>query len=285
MITVGPSTGRTIFNQIEFEIINHVSEHELESICTIIMEYVFEISRVDVLADKPLFVHEDAILNIKNIVDRLMKREPIQYIIGMAHFYGYEFIVNKNVLIPRQETEELVAKIIEDYNGEESILDIGAGSGCIGVTLKKELKVPVVTVLDISQGALEVCKENAKLLNAEIEIIQSDILKDKPDSIYDIIVSNPPYVTSADRKLMDKRVLEFEPELALFSEDDPLKFYKRICLVAHEILKPGGKLYFEINEAYKENTIKVMEESGFENVVVIDDLNSKPRTAYGNKPQ
>jgi release factor glutamine methyltransferase len=215
-------------------------------------------------------------------LQKLQRSEPIQYILGETEFYGHPFKVNKHTLIPRPETEELVELILADQKNNSSeihILDIGTGSGCIAISLAKELKNAKVSALDISEGALEVARENAKINTVEVDFVQRDILTSETvTASYDIIVSNPPYVRNLEKKMMQKNVLVHEPETALFvSDDDPLVFYRRIAQLAHENLKEGGFLYFEINEYLGAEMTELITHLGFKNCSIKKDIYGKDR--------
>ena len=225
------------------------------------------------LSKSKLIIAEDMDLTIEktndlyNCLDRLKKNEPIQYVLGNTKFCGLNFFVNESVLIPRPETEELLRLMLkEDLDGKE-ILDIGSGSGCIAISLAKHSPKVKVTALDTSKDAIELSQRNAKENDVNIEFIVSDILSYKSDKKYDIIVSNPPYVLEEEKKNMSKNVLEYEPELALFvKNDDPLKFYKAILDFAKNSLNENGKIYFEINENYKDEIMKLVNNYSYSNV-------------------
>jgi release factor glutamine methyltransferase len=235
---------------------------------------------------------------IKEIIDRINQSEPVQYVLEETEFYGRKFKVNKNVLIPRPETEELVDLIIKENRKQKKIkvLDIGTGSGCIAITLGKELPEAEVYALDISKEALQTARENALMNNAKVELIEFDIIspvEDKQNSPYlgqaklithnlDIIVSNPPYVRESEKKQMHANVLDHEPYTALFVKDeDPLIFYEKIILFAKEHLTNGGKCYFEINEKFGEKIAELFLKNNFSDVRVIKDLQDKYRMAVG----
>jgi len=211
------------------------------------------------LSKSKLIIAEDMDLSIEktnqlyNCLDRLKKHEPIQYVLGNTKFCGLNFFVNESVLIPRPETEELVRLMLkEDLDGKE-ILDIGTGSGCIAISLAKHYPNAKVTALDVSKDAIELSKMNSKENDVNLEFINADILNYKSDKKYDIIVSNPPYVLELEKKNMSKNILDYEPELALFvKNDDPLQFYKAILDFSKNTLNKNGKIYFEINERYKD---------------------------------
>lgn len=251
-------------------------------------EYCFGMSKTDLLINKNIEVSRDDALNFNNVLERLSKGEPIQYVLNQADFYGLKFKVNKHVLIPRQETEELVDLIIKKHQDRNlKILDIGTGSGVIPVTLKKHLPNANVQAIDVSSDALILAKENALKQEVEVLFLESDILnKDYWDKLekYDIIISNPPYVLNSEKDLMHQNVLNFEPHLALFVEDEnPLLFYKKITHLAKQKLKKGGSLYFEINEQFGQETKQLLIKNNFIKVQVVKDINGKDRIVYGIK--
>lgn len=237
-------------------------------------------------------VSESELLKFNFAVKDLKKERPLQYILGKADFYGLEFTVNEHVLIPRPETEELVDLIIRDVKAAHSpaaisILDIGTGSGCIAITLKKNLPAATVSALDVSGKALQTARENAIKNNTEIHFIQGDVLSpalDFSSEKYDIVVSNPPYIRFSEKEQMKKNVLEYEPHLALFVEsDDPLLFYRKIADLALKILKAGGEIYFEINEAFGKEAQELLVSKGFKNVMLIKDMSDKNRILRGTR--
>ena len=216
--------------------------------------------------------------------ERLKTGEPIQYIMGKGPFYGRDFLVSPATLIPRNETEELVHMIIkENPKAGLKILDIGTGTGCIPISLALEMKAPEVFAIDISEDALKIAIQNAEALEAKVTFSICDILTQTPDvSELDILVSNPPYIPEREKNDMHRNVLDFEPGLALFvSNDDPLIFYKMIAEKGKHLLKPGGKLYFEINEKYGIEVAELMQSLGYSDVQVLKDLNGKERIAVG----
>jgi len=232
-------------------------EGEIRSFYFILLEHYAHLSRSEVLANPQQQLLTVAESQIIAAIEELTTERPIQYIIGATEFYGSSFEVDENVLIPRQETEELVDWIIEEV-GERSgregkpirIVDIGCGSGCIAISLAKHLKNSVVTALDISENALAITRRNADRNGVNLQTLQADVLtlEALPDT-YDIIVSNPPYVRESERKEIQRNVLDFEPHLALFvSDENPLVFYKKITQLALQSLSEGGVLFFEINQ-------------------------------------
>lgn len=222
--------------------------------------------------DKYLSVNEQKELN--NILRRLQNNEPIQYVLGKETFCGLTFEVDPNVLIPRPETQELVEWIVsENPDSRLKILDIGTGSGCIAISLAKQLKKANVTAWDISESALQVASRNAALNGVSVCFEQINVLNlfDKTDK-FDIVVSNPPYVTNKEKQLMERNVLDWEPEIALFvPDDDPFLFYMKIADTCIDILNADRKLYFEINQHYGEEIKNILEEKGYRQVELRKD--------------
>ncbi len=230
-----------------------------------------------------------------NALEGLKQQKPIQYILGETEFYGLKFNVNKNVLIPRPETEELVDWILKSsifHNKKESlkILDIGTGSGCIAISLAHNIKKAEVYAVDVSEKALKLAKHNAEINNTEIQFIEANILNQTNWELvfnnleFDIIVSNPPYVRQLEKQEIKPNVLDNEPHLALFVEDsNPLKFYNAITDFAVNYLKPNGHLFFEINQYLSEETKQLLLNSSFENVELRQDINGNFRMLKGTK--
>ena len=227
---------------------------------------------------------------ISSAVDALQRYCPIQYIVGETEFYGLRFKVTPDVLIPRPETEELTDWIVKERaSTNPKILDIGAGSGCIAVSLAVNIPHAEVWAMDVSERALAIAKNNADFNEASVRFVNGDILSTDatelfPEAYFDIIVSNPPYVAPAEKPLMQANVTEYEPHLALFPPgDDPLIFYKCIAAFGQIRLKTGGNLFFEINEAYPEETATILQRFGYSDVTVRKDINGKYRMAFGRK--
>lgn len=223
-------------------------------------------------------------------IQRLETNEPIQYIIGDTEFFGLKFKVNRYTLIPRPETEELVAWVIgetKNKNKKIKVLDIGTGSGCIAISLAKNMVHAQVSGFDISEGALETARLNASINKVKVDFKFNDILAaDKLLNTYDIIVSNPPYVRDSEKSSMNFNVLDYEPPSALFvSDKNPLVFYKKIALLAKEYLKPDGTLFFEINEYLGLQIIKMLEDLSFSNIVLKNDIFGKARMIKCNLKQ
>jgi len=256
-------------------------KREANSIGRIVFEDEFKIYALN---SKKIFDIENR-TRLDEILTQLLKHEPIQYILGQADFYGHKFKVDFNVLIPRQETEELVYWVkntIKEISKETlKILDIGTGSGCIPISLKKLFPEIKMFATDISPNALVVAKENANRLDVVIDFKKNNILKLSDQAqlgSYNIIISNPPYIPTKEMKLMPERVLIYEPGLALFVEnDDPLLFYKAIADFGKTHLKENGFLFFEINEYNAQEVVNYLESIDYENVMLENDINGKPR--------
>lgn len=248
---------------------------EITSLTRLIIEHVTGLPLPIFLSDKNKKILAEHELIIDKIVSRLLLFEPIQYILGETEFYGLPFVVNKDVLIPRPETEELVDLVISENNrAKKSLLDIGTGSGSIAIALKKYLPDSNIEAWDFSEPALKVAKLNAKRNGVEVLFCIVDVLKDYPGSrIFDVIISNPPYVMDSEKKEMSRNVLDYEPHSALFVPDEnPLLFYVRIADIARKILNKGGKLYFEINRAKGDELCKMLVSKKFREVVLKKDI-------------
>lgn len=264
------------------------SRAEAESAARIIFEDVAGYTRTFIFADGDREITDFMRRKIKAVVDKIVAGEPVQYAIGKARFMGNDFTVTPDVLIPRPETAALVDMITDDWQGSKdlSVLDVGTGSGCIAVSLALALPFCHVTGLDISDKAIEVARKNATDLNADVSFEKCDILKAVPPrSAYDIIVSNPPYVTDSESGDIDPRVLDYEPHLALFVPDsDPLRFYRAIATYARTALRPGGCLYFEINSRFPDEMAKLLQDEGFVRVSVTRDYKGNYRYASATTP-
>jgi len=263
---------------------------EAESFFYIILEDFHQMKRID-LALNPTFVFSDsAVAKWNSVLEKLEKEIPIQYILGNAHFYGLEFEVNENTLIPRPETEELVEWIINNNSKIEGfkdlkILDIGTGSGCIAISLSKNLPHSNVFAIDVSEKALETAKRNALKNETDVTFLLKNILEtDDLEQQFDIIVSNPPYVRNLEKEEIKKNVLDYEPHLALFVEDnDALIFYGKIAELAQKNLTKNGQLYFEINQYLGTEMINLLEAKNFENIELRKDIYENDRMIFGRK--
>lgn len=286
-------------------------QQEARTITQWVLEDVLEISGLKLSLNRFLLLttHQKEVLDAYLV--RLLNHEPVQYVTGFASFYGLKFKVDSNVLIPRPETEELVEWVMEEVRSRKlevrgqrtenreqkfedqrpktkdqkrkpdnsqpaTILDIGTGSGCIAITLAKELPNAFVTAIDVSTSALSIAEENALQNKVNVEFQLLDILLKTPTNKYDIIVSNPPYIGYDEKETMRENVLKHEPHLALFAED-PLIFYKRIAVIAKEKLNENGCIFLELNETYSQETASIFKEAGFQKIEIKTDFLGKNR--------
>ncbi|WBX74671.1 peptide chain release factor N(5)-glutamine methyltransferase [Tenacibaculum pacificus] len=271
---------------------------EIDTFFFYLIEDYLGFQRIDVIMKSDFEIPEEKQLLFNNVIQRLKNEEPIQYILGNTEFYGYPFLVNKNTLIPRPETEELVEWILSEFSDIKNlqrdevlkpltILEIGTGTGCIPISLKKNLSNSDVSAIDISKEALKIASENAKLNNVDVQFIEQDILKaDDLNFInsstsninFDVIVSNPPYVRELEKIEIKNNVLENEPHLALFVDDNnPLIFYDKIADLAKKHLTENGLLFFEINQYLGKETVKMLIDKGFKNIELKKDFSGNDR--------
>ena len=260
------------------ELLDFYPQNELKSIMYISIDFHLGLTKSGTILQSERILKDEEISVFINIVDRLKNMEPIQYILSETKFYGLSFYTKKGILIPRPETEELVDWIVKDNQGsEKKYLDIGTGSGCIIISLAKNLK-GMFDAIDISEKSLRISEENSIKNKVNINLKKTDILCSELKGEWDVIVSNPPYVLRSEKEVMNKNVLNWEPETALFVEDtDPLVFYEEISKKALTVLRKNGYLYFEINENFGNETIKLLEEIGFVNIELKKDINGKDR--------
>jgi len=278
-------TAKDVSVRFKQELGNVYDSQEIASLTALILTGLLDISKAKLKAFPELEIDGWQSEKLENIVQELKTGKPVQYILGYTEFYGLKFNVNPSVLIPRPETEELVQWIIQTVQGSatpvKSMLDIGTGSGCIAITLKKHLPDVQVYAIDISTPALETARQNALLNEAEVNFIQADILNIDEGTglpVFDLVVSNPPYVTPADKQQMHTNVTGFEPHTALFvPEDDPLLFYRVIARFAGQNLHADGLLFFEINESYGQQTVELLKHKSFKNIVLRKDLSDRER--------
>jgi release factor glutamine methyltransferase len=267
--------------------------YEVDAIFYTLTEHFLNFSRMQVSLNKQSQLQEQDIELFTKALNRLQNHEPVQYITGLAHFYGLTFKVNEHTLIPRPETEELVDWAIRLMNSSKSkisILDVGTGSGCIAISLAKNLDSSKVNAIDISEAALNVARENAASNQVEVKFIKSDVFNmDVKSELFqnrfDLIISNPPYVRELEKAEMKSNVLNFEPAQALFVPDsDALKFYKVIVEMALQQLKPGGFLLFEINQYLSNEMYHLLEIHNFESIELKKDLSGNFRMIKAVKP-
>ena len=255
---------------------------EAESFFYLILEAKHQLKRIDIALQPELVLSVSELETWNSILDQLKREIPVQYLLGTTHFYGLEFEVHKNVLIPRPETEELVDWIIqslkvESRNQKIKILDIGTGSGCIAISLAKNLPNAEVFALDVSNKALATAQKNAELNQVQVQFICQSILETEDlGQQFDVIVSNPPYVRHLEKQEIKKNVLDNEPHLALFvADDDALIFYRKIAQLAVKNLSQTGQLYFEINQYLGQEMLSLLQEMDFKNSELRQDI-------YGN---
>ena len=269
------------------EITPFFDEMESESFFYIILEHLHNLKRIDLALQPDLEISEKELNNWEAIVAELKTQKPIQYILGETFFYDLKFEVNENTLIPRPETEELVALILNSNTGTQKklkILDIGTGSGCIAISLAKNIPNAQVFALDVSEKAIKMAQKNAKLNEVTITFLHQSILEtDNLNQQFDIIVSNPPYIRNLEKSEINKNVLDYEPHLALFVEnDDALLFYRKIAQLAKKNLNQNGQLFFEINQYLGKETLKLIEDLGFKNIQLHQDIYGNDRMIFCN---
>ena len=263
---------------------------EAQAIVFLVLEKLFGLSRTDVLMGGLERLTAEQTAELEQVMLRLERGEPVQYVLGEADFDGMTLGVAPGVLIPRPETEELVEWIAEDFEGAKHlrILDVGTGSGCIALSLARRFTDASVTAWDISDDALRIASANAEKLGLDVEFKKRDALctevAEADVANYDIIVSNPPYICEKERADMDNNVLQHEPETALFVPDnDPLLFYRAISDLAQKMLRSGGGLYFEINREYGKETAEMMSEMGLGSEEMRKDFMENDRMVKGTK--
>lgn len=273
---------------------------EIDSFFFLLLEEYLGFRRVDIVLKSDFKITQETLNLLQSATKQLEQEVPLQYVIGKTEFYGLPFVVNKHVLIPRPETEELVACVVSESSRVKTfntsikqttetkqlkILDIGTGSGCIPISLKKQLPFAKISAIDISKEALTVAKKNAVLNNVDIHFILQDILKTVAlDQHYDIIISNPPYVRELEKKELKNNVLKNEPHVALFVENDnPLIFYAKIAELAKKYLNKNGLLFFEINQYLGTETIDLINKKGLKNIQLKKDMFGNDRIVVASK--
>ena len=259
------------------------TQREAEQLMRILMEDLFDIDLKRLLMEPNLRIDEWQYHQLDEAVKRLQAGEPVQYVTGVSRFCDLLIKVSPAVLVPRPETEELVQKVCASVPKEKPlrIWDIGTGSGCIAIALAKQFQDAEVIAFDVSEAALQMARENAERNGAEVTFVHDDVLH--AQSVFfgqpvDLVVSNPPYVCDSERATMERNVLDWEPATALFvPDDDPLRFYRKILELAKGQLKPGGQVWFEINEAKGEEMLQLSREMGFAEAEIFDDFAEKQR--------
>lgn len=269
-----------IYTYIKTTLLGIYPEAEAAAMAKWILTEIFHFSTMELYTGKDMNFPEDNRLKLEEILERLKRYEPLQYIVGNISFCGVGLEVTPDVLIPRPETAELVDWIATDYpEGGVGILDIGTGSGCIPIALAHRLKSVHITAWDVSEGALQVAARNVKKNKVNVLLEKVDVFSVLiPEIKVDIVVSNPPYITEKERAYMERNVLDWEPALALFVPDDsPLRFYRRIAEIGLKILSEGGALYFEINRMYGQDTVTLLQRMGYKKVELRKDLSGNDR--------
>ena len=270
---------KSIANKIHEGLATAYSDGEIKALMRILATELLGVPQMAFYMkdDIALTAEQEALLD--NAIERLKKQEPIQYILGYSDFCGLRFKVTPATLIPRPETSELVEWVASEATGNEHILDIGTGSGCIAISLANKMPQGNVTAWDISNAALAVATENSKANNCPVTFEQVDILAYQPtDAQFDIIVSNPPYIKEVEKEQMYSNVLDWEPHTALFVPDnDPLLFYRTIAIKGLLLLRPGGKLYFEINRAHGQETVEMLKSLGYTGIELRKDFADNDR--------
>ncbi|MBQ2126622.1 MAG: peptide chain release factor N(5)-glutamine methyltransferase [Bacteroidaceae bacterium] len=270
---------KTIANKINESLANVYSDGEIKALTRIIATELLGISQMAFFLKDDITLSTEQQSLLDNAIERLKKQEPIQYILGYSDFCGLRFKVTPATLIPRPETSELVEWVASEATDKERILDIGTGSGCIAVSLAHKIPQSKVTAWDISHDALDVATENSKANSCAVEFEQVDILAYEPTGeLFEIIVSNPPYIKENEKGSMHSNVLDWEPHTALFVPDsDPLLFYRTIAEKGLALLSPGGRLYFEINRAHGKETMKMLTALGYTSIELRKDFADNDR--------
>ena len=278
---------KEIFRELQKQITLQEDSSEIKSILFLVLESVLGLSQSDIAAERPVLLRESQQRKINEVISRINAQEPVQYILGTSYFYGRRFIVNPTVLIPRSETEVLIEEVLKEVDpfSPGTILDVGTGSGCIAITLAKELPAKRILALDISDGALKTAGENAQQFAANVEFYKVNALAENlPASQLEVLVSNPPYVTDSESHTMKKNVRDYEPHLALFVPDhDPFVFYSMIARKGYAALNDAGKVFVEINERYGDEVCDIFKDAGFSAIRIVKDLQGKNRIVSASK--
>ncbi|MEG1664164.1 MAG: peptide chain release factor N(5)-glutamine methyltransferase [Mucinivorans sp.] len=264
---------------------DNFSEREAKSLLYRLLEDKYGIHRLRIFTDQSFLIDSVTLQSLNQDIQALIHNCPIQHIVGYQEFCNRKFIVNPDVLIPRDETQQLIQLICAEADSKATILDIGTGSGAIGITLALDIDGSKVIAWDISPRALITARQNAIQLSAKVEFELMDVFKAEcPSNMFDIIVSNPPYVTQSQAKQMSPNVLDYEPYTALFvSDENPLIFYMRIAELSKVSLKTGGSLYFEINEIFGKEMVSLLQKLDFRDIRLLNDINHKERFICAKK--
>lgn len=288
-IPVGDNKAISLYNLATESLASLYRNEELDNISTWLLEHFTGLKKSEVLMNPDVLVNQSTIIHFSNALDELKKGVPVQYVIGMVSFYQLSFHLNRTVLIPRPETEELVDMIVKENNTKEGlkIIDIGTGSGCISISLAKHVKGSLVTAIDISADALNMARKNAQANDVQnIEFLETNFLHNGyfTEKEFDIIVSNPPYIALSEKEKLDRNVVDFEPGTALFVPDnDPLVFYRAIAVMAQTHLKQAGLIYLEVNERLGKETAELFSSDAFSSVILVKDMFGKNRFIKAEK--
>lgn len=277
-----------VYHEIKKMLAGYYPDAEASALAKMLLVEVLHFSTLELFGGKDKEVFKKDLDVLYEMSRRLQNQEPIQYIIGKETFCGMPFVVNRHVLIPRPETQDLVEWIAEEDQQTNPcrLLDMGTGSGCIAISLAKKLPHVQVEAWDISGEALQVARQNALNNQVKVDFHQQDILSASPGMAeWNVIVSNPPYITNKEKAEMEANVLNWEPHTALFVPDhDPLLFYRRIAQLGMNMLVNGGALYFEINRAYGTETIAMLQALGYENIIIRKDRFNNERMIKATRP-
>lgn len=285
------NTLNAVMHWFSNSIAENYEPQEVRSITEIVFKHVLQLSRIDMIMNKDHRLTESQLVNFFQIIKNLNKNMPVQYILGQTEFFHLTLLLNEHVLIPRPETEELVEWIVNDYKNDSGaqiplmIWDIATGSGAIALALASNIRNAKVRASDILPAALDTARKNAHINDLEVDYFCHDILHESnSEGLFDIIVSNPPYIRPSEKRFMKDNVLKFEPHIALFvPEDDPIIFYRKIAGVSFFSLKPGGTVYVEINEAFGEEVVELFREEGFVDITLRKDIFGKDRFLKSKK--
>lgn len=263
---------------------NYYPTREIDSMLRIAFSDLFDLNTSDLLLKENKQLSESELLKVIYLVKDLKKHKPLAYILGQWEFFGLKLMVNEHTLIPRPETEELVKSVLdENKNPAPKILDIGTGTGCIAIALKKYLPQANVIATDISPEAIKTATKNAALNNTDINFYCTNITQGLEDNEFDIIISNPPYISDDEKNNLHRSVIEYEPHTALFPPDEPLYFYKVISSLAQKLLSSRGKLFFEINPVYIKEIKTILQQMNYKSVEARKDINQKWRIVKAEK--
>lgn len=272
---------REIMRHIKERLFHNFSAEEIRSLSRILAEDLLGLDMMDYYTDRKVHLPPSQSMRLDSAISRILAGEPVQHVVGKALFCGRMFEVNGDTLVPRPETEQLVQLVADECGSRyrASVLDVGTGSGCIAVSLALEMPQAHVCACDVSAAALDVARRNAARLGAKVDFSVADVLDQTGwTGQWDVIVSNPPYIAMAEKQEMSRTVLDYEPHTALFVPDeDPLLFYRSIGMMGVRTLRPGGRIYFEINERFGRETAALLESLGYVRTSVIKDIYDKDR--------